>query len=71
MSNFKKYLLESEERETVNMVGLFSDIETFLSYGSNKKESQRKEQHANFIQKYVLRCEYPVINANVLKDLLL
>ncbi|XP_053375384.1 uncharacterized protein LOC123527871 isoform X6 [Mercenaria mercenaria] len=54
MSNFKKHLVEQEEKECLNMVGLFTDIETFLSYGTNKKEMQRREQHANFIQKTYL-----------------
>ncbi|KAL4237950.1 hypothetical protein ACF0H5_002660 [Mactra antiquata] len=51
VSNFKKHLIEQEDKECLNMVGLFTDIETFLSYGTNKKEAQRREQHANFIQK--------------------
>ncbi|XP_052766652.1 uncharacterized protein LOC128207645 isoform X4 [Mya arenaria] len=54
MSNFKKHLIESEEKDVLSSVQLFSDIETFLSYGTNKKEAQRREQHANVIQKTYL-----------------
>ena len=52
VSNFKKHLLEGEEKDVFNSVQLFVDIETFLSYGTNKKEAQRREQHANLINKY-------------------
>ncbi|XP_052275180.1 uncharacterized protein LOC127874696 isoform X4 [Dreissena polymorpha] len=51
ISSFKKHLAELEDKESQNAVALFTDIETFLSYGSNKKEAQRREQHATFIQK--------------------
>ena len=51
MTNFKKHLQESEEKESLHMVGLFIDIETFLSFGNNKKEQQRREQHGHYIHK--------------------
>ncbi|KAK3576327.1 hypothetical protein CHS0354_039734 [Potamilus streckersoni] len=54
LTNFKKHLAESDEKECLNMVSLYMDIENYLSYGSNKKEQQKKENHASYIQKTYL-----------------
>lgn len=51
MNNFKKSLTESEDKERVNMVYLYFDIENYLNFGNSKSESKKKDSHAQMLYK--------------------
>ncbi|XP_069117351.1 regulator of G-protein signaling 22-like isoform X11 [Argopecten irradians] len=51
MTNFKKHLQESEDKERLNMVSLYLDTDTYLNLGSSKTDQKKKETHAGFIFK--------------------
>lgn len=43
MINFKKSLVELDEKERVNMVYLYFDIENYLNLGNSKSEVKKKD----------------------------
>ncbi|XP_033734034.1 uncharacterized protein LOC117323122 isoform X2 [Pecten maximus] len=51
MTNFRKHLQESEDKERLNMVSLYLDTDTYLNLGSSKTDQKKKETHAGFIFK--------------------
>ncbi|XP_078313746.1 uncharacterized protein LOC111129190 isoform X4 [Crassostrea virginica] len=54
MSNFKKTLAESEDKERANMVYLYFDIENYLNLGNSKSEVKKKDSLAqNLYKSYV------------------
>ena len=51
MSNFKKTLAESEDKERANMVYLYFDIENYLNLGNSKSEVKKKDSLAQNLYK--------------------
>ncbi|KAK3093892.1 hypothetical protein FSP39_021520 [Pinctada imbricata] len=51
MTNYKKHLLESEDKERLNMVSLYNDIENYLNLGNSKSDTKKKDSQAHFIYK--------------------
>ncbi|XP_021361721.1 uncharacterized protein LOC110455726 isoform X3 [Mizuhopecten yessoensis] len=51
MSNFKKHLLEAEDKERLNMVSLYLDTDNYLNLGSSKADVKKKESQSGFIYK--------------------
>ncbi|XP_052697968.1 regulator of G-protein signaling 22-like isoform X12 [Crassostrea angulata] len=54
MTNFKKSLAESDEKERANMVYLYFDIENYLNLGNSKSEVKKKDSLAqNLYKSYI------------------
>lgn len=51
MTNFKKSLAESDEKERANMVYLYFDIENYLNLGNSKSEAKKKDSLAQNLYK--------------------
>lgn len=51
MTNFKKSLAESDEKERANMVYLYFDIENYLNLGNSKSEVKKKDSLAQNLYK--------------------
>lgn len=51
MTNFKKHLQEAEDKDRLNMVSLYVDIDAYLSLGSSKADTKKKESNAGYLFK--------------------
>jgi len=52
MSMFKKYMVESEGREAINLLNLYLDVEVFNSISQGERGGkQKKDVQAQFISK--------------------
>ena len=55
---FKKYLNDSESKETQNLTNFFIDVETYHKMNADSKSRTQRDTHAQFIFKFVLMYRY-------------
>ena len=51
VSLFKKFITENENRDLLNVVNLYLDIEAYYTISSEKSGRTKRDTHANFINK--------------------
>ena len=57
MAAYKKHLIQTKNKELLNVVSFYADIETYCSIDSSPLSEKKKEEQAALISRLVCRYE--------------